>query len=615
MVGSGAAAGLVRNPDEGSVDLLEGLGMPFVDNQTFPLGDSNERQLADCSWSYADYEDEVALMDAYVPHVAEGINERARREYICQSSSDAGAQDFSEANVAHIHNVGLLAEDYYDMARGYTALVWSLRSNISLYGITADVATFSRLGGIISLGTDWTYSGSMNMLRELECADQYNRDHLDGLFSDAELWAMATFNAAYAIGADRYIGALAPGFAADIAVFDGSIHSLHRAVIEADATDTVLVLRGGDPMYGEQDTLSELGSACDPVTVCTTQRSICLTSEFGKSYATLAQDVMGAYDAFFCSTPIDEPTCTPSRPGEFTGVLTVNDPDGDGIQGGADNCPSMFNPIRPLDAGAQADADGDGIGDACDPTPLPADIDADGVLNDADNCPFDVNPLQLDLDNDGKGEGCDVCETQPNPWTGCPAAVAPPVPIANARALANGTDVTVVGVVTGVASNGFSVQDPSIANGVNAGIWVFTGGIPTVSRGDEVQVAGVVGEYFTEKQIEDDSVTVLGTAPIPAPVRLTLAQAVDEVYEGVYVEITDAVLNDGTYDCAVDGAGCTDALLWEIGPSPFVVVYDKVFEDGEPVWNANIATGPVAGVMTFRWNRRRIMPTVTADLP
>ena len=40
-----------------------------------------------------------------------------------------------------------------------------------------------------------------------------------------------------------------------------------------------------------------------------------------------------------------------------------------GVLDASDNCPTVFNPIRPLDSGAQADLDGDTVGDACDPTP------------------------------------------------------------------------------------------------------------------------------------------------------------------------------------------------------------------------------------------------------
>jgi hypothetical protein len=47
-----------------------------------------------------------------------------------------------------------------------------------------------------------------------------------------------------------------------------------------------------------------------------------------------------------------------------------------------------------------------------DPT---EDADEDGLINDVDNCPFTVNPDQLDEDTDGWGDGCDNCPHTPNP--------------------------------------------------------------------------------------------------------------------------------------------------------------------------------------------------------
>jgi len=52
----------------------------------------------------------------------------------------------------------------------------------------------------------------------------------------------------------------------------------------------------------------------------------------------------------------------------------------------------------------QEDADGDTIGDACDP-----DADNDGILNESDNCPFAKNPYQTNSDNDRLGNSCDNC--------------------------------------------------------------------------------------------------------------------------------------------------------------------------------------------------------------
>ena len=76
--------------------------------------------------------------------------------------------------------------------------------------------------------------------------------------------------------------------------------------------------------------------------------------------------------------PPGEPSCTPARAVSvggsttYDGVAREGDEDGDGIEDAADNCPRVFNPVRPMDHGSQADADADGIGDPCDPSPLDA---------------------------------------------------------------------------------------------------------------------------------------------------------------------------------------------------------------------------------------------------
>lgn len=111
--------------------------------------------------------------------------------------------------------------------------------------------------------------------------------------------------------------------------------------------------------------------------------------------------------------------------------VTETDSDGDGIPDEEDNCPDVANPD-------QADLDGDGIGDACDPdidgdgidneedecprenpttdedgdgcedeVTQPTDTDGDGIPDETDNCPNVANPGQEDLDGDGVGDACD----------------------------------------------------------------------------------------------------------------------------------------------------------------------------------------------------------------
>jgi cytosine/adenosine deaminase-related metal-dependent hydrolase len=98
--------------------------------------------------------------------------------------------------------------------------VWTPRSNVTLYGNTAVVTAAKRLGVNIALGTDWIPTGSMNMFRELTCADELNSIYYDNTFTDRDLWRMVTINAARALHADEVIGSIDEGLVADIAIYD-----------------------------------------------------------------------------------------------------------------------------------------------------------------------------------------------------------------------------------------------------------------------------------------------------------------------------------------------------------------------------------------------------------
>ncbi|HTM20916.1 MAG TPA: amidohydrolase family protein, partial [Kofleriaceae bacterium] len=612
MVGSGNATGLVRNLDRMESDETGALALKQVKFETFPLDDGNETFHADCAWNYKYTDQEAAAFSAFLPHVAEGINNYAAEEFRCESTSMAGARDYTERNAAHIHGIGLQAADYWNMARDHATLIWSPRSNIDLYGNTAQVALLDRVGGTVALGTDWTYSGSANILRELACADQWNRDRLDGYFTDEQLWRMVTVNAAHATHTDGRLGVLASGAVADVSVFAAAPGEYHHAVVTAEDRDVLLVLKAGAPLYGEAAVISALGtSGCSPIDVCDSDRSICL-GDWG-TYANLAGAVGGAYPALFCDPPEQEPTCVPSRPGEYSGALTATDADGDGIADASDDCPSVFNPVRPIDGGAQPDDDGDGTGDACDETPLAIDLDGDTVANLTDDCPFTANTNQADADGDDKGDACDACPDTPNPDGICMVSV-PDVTIATVQngGMSAGSTVTIQdAVVTGKNNYEIWVQDPS-AGAAWSGVRVYKGSSPGVTIGDKVDVTGVITEYHGETELEDATITKTGTATPIAPVALTLAQAMDEQYEGVLVTITDADMGAATYDCSADDAGCADADLWTVvSGADTLIVYKKIYTPTD--WATQIGKTGITGVMSWRYNQRRIMPRVFTD--
>jgi hypothetical protein len=111
------------------------------------------------------------------------------------------------------------------------------------------------------------------------------------------------------------------------------------------------------------------------------------------------------------------------------------DADGDGFNHDADNCPLISNPT-------QADLDGDGAGDACDPDidgdgltgeeeltlgtdPYNADTDGDGLTDGQEVNVHGTNPLNPDTDGDGLSDGEEVNTYGTNPTVSNKGDVAP----------------------------------------------------------------------------------------------------------------------------------------------------------------------------------------------
>jgi len=606
-VGSGSVAGLLRNLDKSADEL--GLNQKAVDFDTFPLGDSNGTQLASgCGYPAINKSASIAGDDAYLPHVAEGINAFATNEFTCVSGTANGAQDLVSAKTALIHSVGLTAPDYADIGKLGGTVIWSPRSNITLYGDTAIVPEAARLGVRIALGTDWIATGSMNLLRELRCADSVNKTYFAGFFTDQALWRMVTVDAARATATDDAIGVLSPGKVGDVAIFDGRTHADFRAVIDAEPQDVVMVMRGGKVLYGDASLVSGAGGAtCDTLDVCGTPKEVCLQDEFGKNFSALKAAVGSIYPAFFCGTPDKEPSCVPRRTTSvqgstiYDGTPSPTDADGDGIDDAKDDCPRAFNPVRPMDGGKQADFDGDGQGDACDPCPLeagvtackafdPNDSDGDGVANGTDDCPNAADPAQADADGDHKGDACDPCPNVANPGAlACPGSIYD----IKKGTIAPGAEVSVASqLVTARNASGFYLQtksgDPGYAGTDYSGIYVFATG-NTVKAGDRVSITtSTVQNFNGQIQLTGAQVSVVtsaGEAP-PDPVAALSSDVATggpraAALEGVIVTVAQATVSDvspppGAGDTApinefvVDGSLRVNDALYLTAPFPAV---------------------------------------------
>lgn len=154
---------------------------------------------------------------------------------------------------------------------------------------------------------------------------------------------------------------------------------------------------------------------------------------------------------------------------------------------------------------------------------------------------------------------------------------------------------TLDNLVTGVAANGFFIQTPDSRADANAetsnGIFVFTGSVPTVQVGDQVDVKGTVAEFFSQTEIDTPEVTLDATGiALPAAVLLDAdtpspnqPQPANEMerYEGMIARIENGL-----------ATGPTDRF----GDTPIVAGTSRTYREpgilypglpGLPVWDGN----------------------------
>jgi 5-methylthioadenosine/S-adenosylhomocysteine deaminase len=149
-----------------------------------------------------------------------------------------------------IHAAGLLAQDFAVLHQHGGSMVWSPLSNLLLYGDTARVDAAREAHVPIGLGSDWSPSGSKNLLGELKVAWLYSHHVLHDLFSPRDLVAMVTRDAAAILKWQSALGTLEPGKHADLCVIDGVDGDPYDALIHARETQIRLVMIEGVARYG-----------------------------------------------------------------------------------------------------------------------------------------------------------------------------------------------------------------------------------------------------------------------------------------------------------------------------------------------------------------------------
>ena len=248
--------------------------------------------------------------DAWMIHLAEGVRDADRRPGDTFSSraefAALQAKGLLTDTTVIIHGTALEPADFAAMRAAPTVrtdgvtdgrgakLVWSPQSNLVLYGKTTNVYDALAAGVLVSLGTDWTPSGSRTLLHELKVADAALRDvrilggsrglvpgfggPRGGDALDRALADMVTRNPALALRWYDKVGSIEAGKVADLLLLRRSAprparpRGLYRELIDATDRNVELVLVGGQPRAGDLDLMTALRPSAREIVTSTAGR-------------------------------------------------------------------------------------------------------------------------------------------------------------------------------------------------------------------------------------------------------------------------------------------------------------------------------------------------------
>ncbi|MEX0290256.1 MAG: S41 family peptidase [Flavobacteriaceae bacterium] len=213
----------------------------------------------------------------YILHLAEGTQEKANKHFRALQLPNSMDYAITDTLVG-IHAVGLFPEDFRILAQHKGGMVWSPMSNLLLYGVTADIAAAHQHGVVMGLGSDWTPSGSKNILEELKVAKLVS-DQKGGVFNDEELCRMTNSNPARMLKWSDHLGSLAPGKKADFLVLTGKGEEEYERLIKARESSVSWTVIGGVPRCGQKRLMNKFDIPLEKVSLGKVSRYLYLKDE------------------------------------------------------------------------------------------------------------------------------------------------------------------------------------------------------------------------------------------------------------------------------------------------------------------------------------------------
>ena len=182
----------------------------------------------------------------FITHLEEGFDEETQ----------AGIETLEAAgcltdNTVMIHCIGFSDEDIQKVRKAGAHVAWCANSNIFMFNVTCKVRKMLDAGVNVSVGTDSTATGSVNLLEEIRFARETYRSMYGEDLSAKTLVNMVTVNPARAFRVQKETGSIAPGKLADLIVVRQRHDDPWESLVAARTEDIALLIQDGSPVLGD----------------------------------------------------------------------------------------------------------------------------------------------------------------------------------------------------------------------------------------------------------------------------------------------------------------------------------------------------------------------------
>ncbi|WP_016756893.1 amidohydrolase family protein [Leptospira santarosai] len=250
---------------------------PFV--ETMPVRILNKYALSHSICTYSlnwgdgpqnEYEKALKQNIPYVTRIAEGFDSESR-----DSLKNLHKLGCLGEHTVLVHGVVLSESDIRLISEKKAHLVWCPEANRFLYERTVDIRDLLKHGINVSLGTDSSICGSLNLLEEIRTARKFYQTEYGEDLSTKTLFEMVTSNPAKAFRVEKQLGSIETGKIADIVVLTRNVEDPYTNLCESDLSSVRLVLRDGLPVYGDvslESFFEESGAIAERIRIDTIER-------------------------------------------------------------------------------------------------------------------------------------------------------------------------------------------------------------------------------------------------------------------------------------------------------------------------------------------------------